>query len=108
MCIIDPPYYRKVDQEWDKQWFTKNDYLAWCKSWIEEIAGVVKKSATVWLFGYPEELSYLLGYMREFGFQFKQQIVIDKGLQSIAGRSSKNLKMFPTKVLLIKICIPRK
>ena len=78
MCIIDPPYYRKVDQEWDKQWFTKNDYLAWCKSWIEEIAGVVKKSATVWLFGYPEELSYLLGYMREFGFQFKQQIVIDK------------------------------
>ena len=96
MCIIDPPYYRKVDQEWDKQWFTKNDYLAWCKSWIEEIAGVVKKSATVWLFGYPEELSYLLGYMREFGFQFKQQIVIDKGLQSIAGRSSKNLKMFPT------------
>lgn len=96
MCIIDPPYYRKVDQEWDKQWESRQDYLKWCKDWIEDIAGVVKKSSTVWLFGYPEELSYLLGYMYEFGFQFKQQIVIDKGLQSIAGRSSKNLKMFPT------------
>ena len=96
MVMLDPTYYRKVDQEWDKQWETRNDYLAWCKQWIEKVAGVVKQSATVWLFGYPQELSYLLGYMYEFGFQFKQQIVIDKGLQSVAGRSSKNLKMFPT------------
>ena len=96
MFIIDPPYYRKVEQSWDKQWESRNEYLAWCRKWIEEIAGVSKKSATVWLFGYPQELSYLLGYMHEFGFQFKQQIVIDKGLQAVAGRSSKNLKMFPT------------
>ena len=96
MVILDPPYYRKVDQEWDKQWNTRLQYYQWCKSWISQISDVTKRSATVWMFGYTEELAWLSTYMNEFGFQLKQQIVIDKGLQSIAGRSSKNLKSFPT------------
>ena len=30
MIILDPPYYRKVDEAWDKQWQTKEEYYDWC------------------------------------------------------------------------------
>ena len=50
---------------------------------------------TVWLFRYVDELRTLSFLMEDVGFTFRQQIVIDKGLQSIVG-SSKNLKSFPT------------
>ena len=96
MIILDPPYYRKVDEAWDKQWQTKEEYYDWCRNWIDAVYSVSKKSCTVWLFGYVDELRTLSFLMEDVGFTFRQQIVIDKGLQSIAGRSSKNLKSFPT------------
>ena len=96
MTILDPPYYRKVDQDWDKQWFTFDQYLEWCEVWIKEVSRVSMDSGTAWLFGYPYELSKLLPLFEKYGFKLKQQIVIDKGLKSIAGRSSDQLKQFPT------------
>ena len=41
MCI-DPPYYKVVDDEWDKQWFTSDNYYEWCEKWINELGRVAK------------------------------------------------------------------
>ena len=27
LFILDPPYYKVVSQEWDKQWFTIEEYI---------------------------------------------------------------------------------
>jgi DNA modification methylase len=41
-------------------------------------------------------LSHLLPIIESYGFKFRQQIVIWKGMKSAAGRVSSKLKMFPT------------
>ena len=36
--LIDPPYYRVVNDDWDNQWFTIDEYYSWCRTWIEELS----------------------------------------------------------------------
>lgn len=94
--VLDPPYYRVVDEEWDKQWKTFDDYLAWMDRLVAKMARVSKHSASVWLFGMAYQLSYLLPIFEKYGFTYRQHITIDKGMKSAAGRVSSKLKMFPT------------
>jgi len=96
MVLLDPPYYRVVDQKWDKQWFEFDEYREWFIYLLHELEKVAKDSATCWLFGMPYQLAKLLPDFEHYGWSFKQQIVIDKGIKSIAGRSSDILKQFPT------------
>jgi adenine-specific DNA-methyltransferase len=95
-CITDPPYWGVVDDEWDNQWKNINEYKDWCESWIREISRVTKKSASFFIFGYSYQLSHLLPIIESYGFKFRQQIVVWKGMKSAAGRVSSKLKMFPT------------
>lgn len=96
LIILDPPYYKVVNDDWDNQWFTIDKYLSWSKEWISEVSRVSKMSASLWIFGFPQQLSYLLPILESVGFTFRQQIVVNKGLQAVAGRTSNKLKMFPT------------
>ena len=36
LVILDPPYWKVVNEEWDHQWRTEADYRAWCACWIAE------------------------------------------------------------------------
>lgn len=94
--ILDPPYFRCVKDDWDNQWFVMQDWLDWCDRWLEEVGRVAKYSCSMWLFGYPYQLTQLLPLCEKHGFTFRQQIVIDKGMQAVAGRTSSKLRMFPT------------
>ena len=95
-CITDPPYWNVVDEEWDKQWKTIEEYKLWCEEWISEVSRVTKKSASFFIFGYSYQLAHLLPIIEKNGFKFRQQIVVWKGMKSAAGRVSNKLKMFPT------------
>jgi DNA modification methylase len=95
-CITDPPYWGVVEDEWDNQWKSIEEYKDWCESWIKEISRVTKKSASFFIFGYPYQLAHLLPIIESYGFKFRQQIVVWKGMKSAAGRVSSKLKMFPT------------
>ena len=96
LILTDPPYFRVVKDQWDNQWFTSDEYYAWCEQWIAELGRVVKWSASFWLFGFPLQLTTLLPVIERAGFTFRQQIVVNKGMQAVAGRTSDKLKMFPT------------
>lgn len=96
LFIVDPPYYKVVNDKWDHQWFTFEEYVEWCENWISEMGRVSKWSGSVWLFGFPHQLMHMLPLMNAAGFTFKQQIIINKGMQAVAGRTSSKLKMFPT------------
>jgi adenine-specific DNA-methyltransferase len=95
-CVTDPPYWGVVEDEWDNQWKNIDEYKTWCESWIKEVSRVTKKSASFFVFGYPYQLAHLLPIIESYGFKFRQQIVIWKGMKSAAGRVSSKLKMFPT------------
>ena len=94
--VLDPPYYRVVNEDWDKQWKTMDDYLEWMRKIAEQLERVSKHSASVWLFGMPYQLGYLIPIFEKYGFTYRQHIVLFKGLKSVAGRTSSKLKMFPT------------
>jgi DNA modification methylase len=96
LFLLDPPYMNVVDEDWDKQWRTTEDYLSWCENWIEQVSRVSKYSGSVWVFGFPYQLAMLIPIFEKYNFKFKQQIVIWKGMKSAAGRVSSKLKMYPT------------
>tara|TARA_B100000749_G_scaffold205215_1_gene160464 strand:+ start:110 stop:1051 length:942 start_codon:yes stop_codon:yes gene_type:complete len=96
LFILDPPYYKVVVEKWDNEWKSYSDYHNWCMEWFKQIERTSKYSTSIYLFGFPYQLSRLLADIVNLGFEFRQQIIIDKGLQSVAGRTSDKLKMFPT------------
>jgi len=94
--ILDPPYYMVVKEEWDNKWNNIQDYLMWIEQIIQELERVSKYSCSLWIFGYAYQLSFIIPLCEKYGFTYRQHITINKGIKSIAGRTSSKLKMFPT------------
>ena len=94
--ILDPPYFNVVNEKWDKQWKSLNEYLEWIENIIKELDRVSKYSCSFWIFGYAYQLSYIIPIIEKNNFTYRQHIVLDKGMRSVAGRTSNKLKMFPT------------
>lgn len=95
LVILDPPYWKVVGELWDYKWRTEEDYRKWCRQWFAEIARVCKRSASVYLFGYLRNLVHLFHDITELGFEFRQEIIVDKGMKSMAGRKTSTYKQFP-------------
>ena len=95
LVIADPPYFKVVNEQWDYKWRTEEDYLSWCRSWLKEVYDNLRIGGTFYLFGYFRMLALLLPILKEMGFSLRQQIIVDKGMKAVAGRATKNYKMFP-------------
>lgn len=95
LVILDPPYWKVVGEAWDYRWRTESDYRAWCREWFREIERVCKRSASVYLFGYVRNLVHLFHDICSIGFEFRQELIIDKGIKSVAGRKTSTYKQFP-------------
>lgn len=54
MVLVDPPYYRYADEEWDKQWATPAEYLAWVGELCDEWRRVLGANGSVYVFASPE------------------------------------------------------
>lgn len=95
LVIADPPYWKVVNEKWDYQWRTEEDYINWCNDWFIETYRTLRFGGTFYLFGYFRMLSLLLPYLLKIGFSLRQQIIINKGIKSVAGRATKNYRLFP-------------
>lgn len=95
LIIADPPYFKVIDEKWDYMWRTEEDYLEWAQNWIREAARVLRKGGSFYLFGYFRILSRLLPLLEDAGFELREQIILNKGMQAVSGRATKNYKMFP-------------
>ncbi|MHA1880256.1 MAG: DNA-methyltransferase [Candidatus Heimdallarchaeota archaeon] len=92
-CIItDPPYNIGIDK-WDKI----DDYINWLIKIFKECERIVKTNGTVWFFHMRfTVLSELHSRIsKESNLQHKQLIIINKGIQSIAGRAGNSLRSYP-------------
>jgi DNA modification methylase len=96
LIVLDPPYYQVVKEDWDNIWKSMDEYLLWIENVVKELERVSKYSCSVWLFGYAYQLGYIIPIFEKYGFTYRQHITINKGLRSVAGRTSAKLKMFPT------------
>ena len=96
LIIADPPYYKAINESWDKQWKTEVEYLEWCKLWFNECVRVLKDTGSFYCYGNFDILSKQKVFIFDKQLNFRQNITLDKGLKSIAGRTSDKLRMFPT------------
>jgi DNA modification methylase len=95
LVVADPPYWKVVNEKWDYQWKTEQEYIQWSITWIKEVARTLRYGGTFYLFGYFRTLAHLVPYFDELGLELRQQIIIDKGMRSVSGRATKNYRIFP-------------
>ena len=95
LIIADPPYWKVVGEKWDYQWRTEADYVAWCETWLQGVYDKLRIGGSFYLFGYFRTLALLIPVLHKIGFSLRQQIIIDKGIKAVAGRATKNYRMFP-------------
>lgn len=96
LIIVDPPYYKAINEKWDNQWKTEAEYLDWCKLWFNECVRVLKDTGSFYCYGNFDILSKQKVLIFDKQLKFRQNITLNKGLKSIAGRTSDKLRMFPT------------
>ena len=94
--IVDPPYYKAINESWDKQWKTEDEYLNWCQEWFTECVRILKPTGSFYCYGNFDILSKQKILIFDKQLRFRQNITLSKGLRAIAGRTSDKLRMFPT------------
>ena len=95
VVVADPPYYKVVNERWDFQWRTEDEYIGWCREWLTLVYRALRVGGSFYLFGYFKMLALLTPFLTQLGFSVRQEIVIDKGMRAVAGRATKNYRMFP-------------
>lgn len=96
LIVADPPYYKAIDEKWDKQWRTEEEYLNWCQNWFNECVRILKPTGVFYCYGNFDILSKQKVLIFDKQLNFRQNITLSKGLRAIAGRTSNKLRMFPT------------
>lgn len=51
--VTDPPYFRMVDEPWDRAWKTADDYLAWMGIVVDQWRRVLKPNGSLYVFAAP-------------------------------------------------------
>ena len=57
--VTDPPYFRIVDAQWDKQWKTLDEYLAWLKLASKEWRRLLKDNGSLYVFADDKVAAYV-------------------------------------------------
>lgn len=95
LAIIDPPYFKVINEKFDYQWRTKTEYEKWLLDRLAHVAMKLRIGGTIYLFGYFRSLAFIPNYLDIYGLEVREMIVIDKGMRAVSGRATKKYKMFP-------------
>lgn len=64
LIVTDPPYYRVKSDDWDNQWNSEAEFLAWCEQVLVEFRRVLKPNGSLYWFAGPymaAKLELLIG-----------------------------------------------
>ena len=53
VLLTDPPYFQVKDDDWDRQWKQRDQFLAWLGDALDAATPSLKASASVWVFASP-------------------------------------------------------
>ena len=51
--VTDPPYFRVVDEPWDRQWDTAEGFTNWLTEVTRELHRVLVPNGTIYIFASP-------------------------------------------------------
>ena len=53
VLLTDPPYFNVKEDDWDRQWKRRDDFLGWLGDALDAATPTLKASASVWVFASP-------------------------------------------------------
>jgi adenine-specific DNA-methyltransferase len=59
LILVDPPYYRVKAEAWDRQWPTRDAYLAWLRQLATEWQRVLTPNGSVYCFASPQMAAWV-------------------------------------------------
>jgi|TARA_R110000823_G_scaffold38542_6_gene103794 DNA modification methylase len=59
LVCVDPPYFEIIKNDWDNQWGSEKEYLAWCDRWTQECFRVMKPGACFYVWGTTKHDTFL-------------------------------------------------
>ena len=63
LVITDPPFNIGKKYNTYKDSMKKEDYIAWCETWLADCIRVLKPHGSLYVFNYPENNAYLLPFL---------------------------------------------
>lgn len=80
LFFVDPPYFI-TSIAWDKQWKNTEEYLAWCKTWIEQMYRKLKDNGSAYICCQWQHSGEYHKLLEEVGFKILNRITWkrDKG-----------------------------
>ena len=77
LIVADPPYYKAIDEKWDKQWKTEDEYLEWTKKWFNECVRILKPTGVFYCYGNFDILSKqkVLIFDKQLNFRDRKSVV---------------------------------
>lgn len=76
LIIADPPYNLKKDFGNNSDvWKNKEDWVEWCKLWIDECLPKLKDNGSIFIYGIHNYLCYLQVYLYEKNLHYRRQFI---------------------------------
>ena len=90
--IADPPYFNvQTEEEWDTQWKTPEQYLAWTACWIDQAMRVMKQDGLMFIFGQLGKREHVFLHVMSSAarhYQFHDLIIWDRAVGYAARQDS--------------------
>lgn len=80
LALLDPPYHGVVEDEWDNQWATDSEFLAWLADVLGTVEQRIADNGTMYVFSSPRMASRVEGIVSILG-NVIASCVWDKGDQ---------------------------
>ena len=91
--ITDPPYYKVADANWDKQWDTKENYIAWLELAVIEWRRILKDNGSLFVFADDKMAAYVQVMIDNY-FLLLNHLIWNKSKMSYAATYSKGFRCF--------------
>jgi site-specific DNA-methyltransferase (adenine-specific) len=59
LVLTDPPYFSIINNDWDNQWKSEEDYLSWCQEWTAECVRVLCPGGCLYVWGTTKTDTFL-------------------------------------------------
>lgn len=84
VIIADPPYFQVLlEEDWDNQWQTEEDYLNWTEDWIKKSARLLKDDGLFFIFGQLGKREHLWLHLCSMAtriLQFHDMLIWDRAV----------------------------
>lgn len=96
--FADPPFNLAKDygNGKDKDDLATDEYLKWCRSWIDECVRVVKPGGAIFIYNLPQWAFHLAAHLEAKGMKFRHWIAV-----SMKGTFPRGRKLYPAHYALL-------